>query len=64
MVLSLREHKGIDLDSENHVQELNQVRLLIGTSKLSYVKTWTYEHSRPRQCDQTKELELRDNYAV
>jgi transposase-like protein len=29
MVLSLREHKGIDLVSENHVQELSQVRFLV-----------------------------------
>jgi hypothetical protein len=29
MVPSRREHKGIDLASENHVQELSQVRFLI-----------------------------------
>ena len=35
MVLSRREHKGIDLVSENHVQELSQVRFLIRSGVLA-----------------------------
>jgi len=50
MVLSLREHKGIDLVSENHVQEISQVRFLVRSKsdpaknhEVCWVgKKWTY----------------------
>ena len=43
MVLSRREHKGISLVSENHVQELSQVRFLVGSesdSSTDYEVCW------------------------
>jgi transposase-like protein len=43
MVLSRREHKGIDLVSENHVQELSQVRFLVRSesdSATNYEVSW------------------------
>jgi transposase-like protein len=43
MVFSRREHKGIDLVSENHVQELSQVRFLVRSengSATNYEVSW------------------------